>query len=378
MGLAHSTSVWCEDDHHHLYERHASFNQWLDDKVDSDETITKYGLSAIATPSKALFAGDYPAYLEAVSSFGLKRLHAALGMAVFEEHWFERNLAHFRELTEALQSRAVVPFIGAGVSCASGYHSWRSHLIAQAKVAGLTEAEKMLDAGQYEEVMQEILSQHGRNLFIQSLKVDFLKEPTQVELQTLIMELCNHLVVTTNYDRCLEGALKLRGEATTEPIYAYSEDTQPLISALSHRRRAILKIHGDIKSPSECILSKDQYDAAYGDGYINMDRPLPRKLRRIYESNSLLFLGCSLYSDRTIEVFQKVMDERGAPDIPPHFAILEAPIKNEALVERNKFLSDIGITPVFYPTGEHFRLRDILSCIADTLNEYPLSTPVTG
>lgn len=104
-----------------------------------------------------------------------------------------------------------------------------------------------------------------------------------------------------------------------------------------------------------------------------MDRPLPRKLRRIYESSSLLFLGCSLYSDRTIQVFQKVMDERGAPDIPPHFAILEAPIDNRDLVERNSFLSGIGITPIFYPTGEHFRLKDILSCIVDNLNQSTFS-----
>ncbi|TAZ59942.1 SIR2 family protein [Rhizobium leguminosarum] len=368
MGVAHSSSIWCESDNHHLYEKHSSFNMWLDEKGESDDTIAKYGLAVIGTPSKALFAGDYPAYLEAVLSFSQRRLHSALGKTAFEEHWFNRNLAHFEELLDALKSKSVVPFIGAGVSCSSGYSSWKAHLIAQGKTAGLGDIGPLLDSGQYEEVMQQVLRlPHGRNLFIDNLKVDFLKRPSQLELQTMVLALCPHVVITTNYDRCLELAAAQRGEGEVEPIYAYSADTQPLIASLSHRRRAILKLHGDIKSASECILSSDQYDAAYGTGYIDMDRPLPRKLRRVYESNSLLFIGCSLHFDRTLQVFQKVMDERGASDIPPHFAIIEAPTDASDLVRRNKSLSDVGIIPIFYPSGEHFKLKEILSCVKDEL-----------
>ncbi|QRY67289.1 SIR2 family protein [Ensifer sp. PDNC004] len=367
----HSTSIsWCEEDRHATYHQHKSFNNWLDEKgEDAEKVLERYGLLNIATPSKALFAGDPTAYeLEIDRHFQEKR-DFALGADSFDDLWFRKNKAHFNQLIEHLKGESIVPFIGAGVSCTSGYPGWSQHLVNHANASGLSDAQRRIDEGLHEEIIDELIQKHKMPLFVQGMKDDFLGEPANLDLQRLIVNLCKHVIVTTNYDLCIEKALAASGGAYVTPISSTERDNQDLIFACSNRKRALLKLHGTITSPANCILSKAHYDVAYGEAYLNMSLPIPKKLRRLYEHVSLLFVGCSLIADRTMNVFRALKEELGE-NVPQHFAILEAPADVSQLPNRNAFLSQHGITPIWYPRGEHDRLPEILNAISDELYRY--------
>ncbi len=94
-----------------------------------------------------------------------------------------------------------------------------------------------------------------------------------------------------------------------------------------------------------------------------MNFPLPKILDRLFSSYSLLFLGCSLTADRTIQTFIRVVSNRTAQTLPRHYALLPAPDdgnKRRALDQR---LADANITPIWYPQGEHERVGEVLELL---------------
>lgn len=127
-------------------------------------------------------------------------------------------------------------------------------------------------------------------------------------------------------------------------------------------RATIVKLHGDIRTAGKCILSKSQYDQAYGDGVIDMTRPIPRLLEYHYKNSSLLFLGCSLNSDRTVQVFRAIKEDIGDRDIviPQHFVIEQAPETEAELVARNEYLLRLGITGIWFEKGQFQYVEDML------------------
>lgn len=127
---------------------------------------------------------------------------------------------------------------------------------------------------------------------------------------------------------------------------------------------SIIKLHGDIKTPGQCILSKKQYDEAYGDGGIDLTRPIPKLLEYYYKNSSLLFLGCSLNNDRTVQVFraikQGIEQKHGDIVIPQHFAIEQAPETEQGLSDRNAYLANLGVTGIWYEKGQFEYVEEML------------------
>src|SRR5207248_3615079 len=104
---------------------------------------------------------------------------------------------------------------------------------------------------------------------------------------------------TTNYDRLIEQAFDTGANNAFQVINGMAALAKP---GLGHT--SIIKLHGDVTTPKECILSKNQYDQAYGS--IDLTRPIPKLLEYYYKNSSLLFLGCSLNNDRTVHVFRAI------------------------------------------------------------------------
>jgi NAD-dependent SIR2 family protein deacetylase len=362
-------ALWCEADGHCRYGRNIAFNSWLDGaEEDAVTAVERIGLLTVKSPSKALFAGDPVSYEQELERFRAQRRDRALGEGYLSEHWVKRNRARFNELLGPLRNQNVTPFVGAGVSAASGLPGWRSHLEAQGKTAGLDdlEVQQDLDAGRYEIVIDKVISLRGVNVFIQEIKADFLITPKDLTLASALVGLCSGLIVTTNYDRIIETVVGERREVDVPVIVGSSADNTLLIRSLTNGHRTILKIHGDVESPSSCVLSGIQYDNAYGVGVPELKRAIPRKLQKIYESRTLLFIGCSLWNDRTLRVFDSVRTETGSDSVPPHFAIIEAPEEAD-LPSRNQFLADVGISAIFYPQGQHEKVSIIIDELLDEM-----------
>lgn len=89
------------------------------------------------------------------------------------------------------------------------------------------------------------------------------------------------VIVTTNFDRLMENALREQG---VEPTVVASADALVGAQPLTHSRCYVLKLHGDYKDAR--ILNTDQELSAYPEGY-------NRLLDRIFDEHGLIICGWS-------------------------------------------------------------------------------------
>lgn len=361
--------IWCDEDEHYCYEHFADFNDWLDSE-EGQAARVEYGVDVLPQPSKALFSGDRNSYDEAFQAFRKACRHEALGEAWFleqlgDDHWFQRNVDHFIQLVDLMYAGAVVPFVGAGISASAGFSSWKNHLRQQGKTAHIApeHIEALLASGAYETVLEEIEAVRGREVFINEIRDEFSRNLTIPDVIWRISELFTDTVITTNYDRLLEQSFET-GEADRVQVING-------LNALEQRnpkKITVIKLHGDIRNPQRCILSKNQYDEAYGNGELNMHKPIPKLLAYHYKNSSLLFLGCSLNNDRTVQVFKKIKEGMGEEEeTKQHFAIEQAPESLEEIAQRNAELAKLGITPIWFEKGRYELVESILSLAKNEL-----------
>lgn len=357
--------TWCDRDEHKLFEHYVDFNEWLDSE-EGAILRAAYKVDGISVPSKAFYAGDKEAYDQAFREYRKERRHEVLNERYLcdqftDNHWFERNLQRFDQLVERLEAGDVVPFIGAGLSVAGGFPSWEEHLRTQGRTAGLDPAhiEALLGNGEYETVISEIEANRGRDVFVQEVRDVFSKTGAITDTTLLVTELFPDTVITTNYDRLIEQAFDTGAKNAFQIISGLDAFAEPATDRVS-----IIKLHGDIKTPGQCILSKNQYDQAYGNGGIDLRLPIPRLLEYYYKNSSLLFLGCSLKNDRTVQVFraikQGIEQKYGDIVIPQHFAIEQAPETEKELGDRNAYLANLGITGIWFEKGQFEYVEEML------------------
>ena len=367
--------TWCQTDGHEDYELFEDFNTWIDvGEIDLELPLLRgLGQVGLSNPSRAFFAGDRKAYEQALQAYRGERRREVLSRDDFVEsfgqddgvHWFERNEQRFDQLVECLAAQEVVPFIGAGISVGGGFPTWAEHLRQQGRTAGIPKVrvDEWLAHGQYEEVIAKIEKMHGREVFAQEIRDVFGKRGSIQDITLRISELFSDTLITTNYDRLLEQVFDTGGASRVQVINGTTAMALPDLEKVT-----IIKIHGDFKDPAHCILAKAQYDAAYGEGPLDLQRPVPKILARYYRSNSLLFIGCSLRNDRTLQVFRVTKAAAGDVLFPQHFSIEAAPEQLGALRTRNGELSRLGITAIWYPNGQHEKVEAILRHARSELN----------
>lgn len=190
----------------------------------------------------------------------------------------------------------------------------------------------------------------------------FSKTGSIQDIALRISELFTDTLITTNYDKLLEQVFDtgsdsvqvINGMVAKEPLQA--------------DKVTVIKLHGDIQRPQKCILGKAQYDQAYGEEGLDLGRPIPKLLKYYFKNRSLLFVGCSLQNDRTIQVFKELKRIAGDVDFPQHFALEQIPNSQELLINRNGELARLGITAIWYPKGQNEQVESILSHAKNELN----------
>ena len=131
--------------------------------------------------------------------------------------------------------------------------------------------------------------------------------------------------------------------------------------------RCILKLHGDAEDYETYVFTEEQYEAGYGNP-VDFTKPLPKALRQIFISHSLLFLGCSLNKDRTLDLFDQVRRDTEF-EVPDHFAILPSPEGLAAKNAKEGFLLNLKIRPIWYPPGQHDFVEKYLRLAVDVAEE---------
>lgn len=109
------------------------------------------------------------------------------------------------------------------------------------------------------------------------------KIPTKAHLAIAQLVRSGHIrvIITTNFDRLMENALREQG---IEPTVVSSDDALAGAEPLTHSRCYLLKLHGDYKDAR--ILNTDQELSAYPESYNKL-------LDRIFDEHGLIVCGWS-------------------------------------------------------------------------------------
>lgn len=257
--------------------------------------------------------------------------------------------AVFLDLVDAIRTGRIAPFVGAGLSKACGYPMWGETLrkiVQRLNGLGVQDIEPLMAQYDYLQAAQ-VLHDSAAEQVQHCIKTEFRQRGAIRGPVRLLPDLSSGCIVTTNFDTVIEDLFRDRGQ----PLDGYMHGTQAgnnFVQRLLRGERCILKLHGDAGQANTHVFTRAQYKAAYGEPFAFQNQ-LPRALRQIFISHSLLFLGCNLEQDKTLDLFKCVIDE-AAFEIPDHFALLNDPATPQERARKEARLLQLKIRPLWYPT----------------------------
>lgn len=261
---------------------------------------------------------------------------------------------HLRALYDVRQR--VVPFIGAGLSIPHGYPSWNNLLLDACPSDARSVVETHLKGNHYEEAAEEIWFHSAKKFCDHIQKTLKPKTKPATGAVTLLPRLSGRPILTTNLDPLIE--LVFDGA-----IPVIRPQDQDAAKVLQQGTLALLKIHGD-SADREPVLTLNQYKTAYGHkdpSRLNMELPLPKLLEQAMIAGPLLFLGCSLQTDRTTRVLAEVTRRRPGLE---HFAFVSS-----SEWQRREELREWKIRPIFFPKGQYDRIEKLLALLIEDHRE---------
>lgn len=311
--------------------------------------------------SEVLYWVDRTVYLDEFDNWNgvqLKEMHSEAIKHIDESN----QEAVFSDLVNLIRRRKVAPFVGAGISAAAGYPGWGSALrdLGRKLVeVDDNEVEQLLANEEYLSLAQTLanaspvqLENHVRTTFRVKANIETDRNHIPKVIQ-LLPRLCSGAMVTTNFDTLIEDWCKSKGAPEFDGFLLGLQQNSNFVQKLLKGDRCLLKLHGDASQPDTYVFTEDQYRQGYGEREIDFRLQLPKALRQVYVSHSLLFLGCSLAQDKTMDLFKQVKDE-GQFVIPEHFALLAEPRKADGKIDgqvkqkTEDRLYGIGIRPIWY------------------------------
>ena len=157
-----------------------------------------------------------------------------------------------REYTKAVSQGYAAVFAGAGLSRQMGFINWKELIEPLAKDIGLdvNKEHDLIAIAQY--YKNERSSRSGIN---EKILNEFTKDVELNENIRILTRLPIQTYWTTNYDQLLEEALKENNRKADVKIKQES-----LASNVYDRDAVVYKMHGDVSSPSEAVLTKDDYE----------------------------------------------------------------------------------------------------------------------
>lgn len=206
---------------------------------------------------------------------------------------------------KAIKEGNAAVFAGAGLSQPSGFVNWKELLRPLAKDIGL-DIEKEKD---YLAVAQFYKNRKGSTTPIsQEILNAFGKDARINENMRILARLPIFTYWTTNYDELLENGIR---EANRNPDV--KSDYKQLPIMLPNRDAIVYKMHGDVKHPTDAVLTKTDYEL-YSNKY-PMFRTL---LEGDLISKKFLFIGFSFEDPNLDYVLGQIRSLLGEK-VPEHF-----------------------------------------------------------
>ena len=314
---------------------------------------------------------------------------------------YEDNRAFLGEILELARRQRLVPFVGAGFT-QFHYKGWGSLLRGMAgRYPDCQEKlEGLLEKGEYEDaasLLQEEMGARGRgrrDVFLRAIDGEFGEQTVEDAFAEMSAErrglprAFRGPILTTNYDLLIERAYSEAGEVI-EVAYPHVVYHRPRIEELLRSTKpSLFKLHGDVRDPDNIVITREDYDEAYGadDG----GSELTRFMGGVFEGRgAVLFLGCSLGSDRTMDVLDQSAPDHvyyalvglpeGTENAGDHFSPnLAAGGKLEpGYREMSQRLAGMNVRPIWYPHGQHDALDALLGWLEGELDPDSASTSVS-
>ena len=282
------------------------------------------------------------------------------------------NDAVYRDLKAALRGGHLTPFVGAGLSVFCGYKLWPDVLTELSEFIPddepKSEAQELILQNKYLEAA-EYIHQHYDPMMrrLQGIvtfsKIDDCPDERMYSSAAWVLPRLfgDKPLMTTNFDGVLEYVFAKQNcafERVAEP-----HDPSLLTQIRQKNSHGLFKLHGDIgketTSIDRLVFTQSQYDKVYCE-----DGELIGELRQWYQNQTLLFLGCSLAMDKTMEVLRNVaLKDSGIR----HFAIVGC--KPDQRSEFLKRLGELGIDALFYNDDNHDAVRVILENLLYEINQ---------
>ncbi|MBR4425149.1 MAG: SIR2 family protein [Oscillospiraceae bacterium] len=256
----------------------------------------------------------------------------------------------------------LLPFVGAGLT-APVYGGWADALRHLGKLLGDASDEAKLDrllqAGEMLEAAGFLEARRGGNNLVYDLigyfSLEKYRQTPPAVREGMAVQLLPRLfpcpVLTTNFDEVLE---QVYSHWNGRPLPVLSPTSPNLRNQAVRLRESpcLFKLHGSVSDTltdfDTLVFTPVQYERHYAPG-----SPVRAALQDFMNRRSLLFLGCSLEKDRTVEVLRDC-----AVPGSVHFAVLDC--KAEERNDRIRALSDLCIRAIVYPKGEYDAPRVLL------------------
>lgn len=272
------------------------------------------------------------------------------------------NQGRFRKLREIYARGAIIPFVGAGMSMPSEYPGWTEFLYQMLDETKVNKAvfDETIAKGQYEEAAQMLSDALPVGCFLEHVENAFGGNQDICGVVQRLPQVFKQAVVTTNFDnvlnRCYENANFNFEEELLGP------NAEELPRALGENRRVLVKLHGKANSSRNRILIKDEYDNHYQN-----DHALETVIEAI-SNRTLLFLGCSLTVDRTVQCLSRIVARKGHEHVPRHYAFLKLNEGEDRLARRDQ-LAAANIYPIWYTDDHDESIEALLEKLTEGVNQ---------
>ncbi len=213
-----------------------------------------------------------------------------------------------RYVKEIKNQNAAV-FIGAGFSQSSGYVNWNTLLKDVAEYLEL-DSQKETDLIA---LAQYCCNKHCNKSMIKDvLCEEFSKNKKLHQNHKILARLPIFTYWTTNYDSLLEDAL-----VDAHKVVDVKYRNQHFAVTKPCRDAIVYKMHGDKNTPTEAVITKDDYENYYRDHV-----PFITALSGDLASKTFLFIGFSFKDPNIDSIMSRVKIEYGKDNIKQHYNIM--------------------------------------------------------
>lgn len=321
-------------------------NEFIDQlRADIDETTGNIVIEAAQFTPQEILETDREMFEDEFEKWRERRREQLLEKAEQILSLYD-NRDRFCRLQQAYLRDSVLPFVGAGLSIPSGYPGWTEYLYCLREETSVSETDLtcLINSGEYEAAAQLLFDDMSQDSFNEHLENKFDNDK---KLEGFVRFLPDYFpqsgIITTNFDNVIDRCYEAAQKSFSEKLLG--ADARQLLRYLGEGKRVLVRLHGRASSSHKRILTKQEYEQYYVDG-----KTIESSIEAM-ATKTLLFLGCSLVSDRNIDCLKSLASTKGRESVVRHYAFLAIGDDKAERLKRKKELTAASIFPIWYPAN---------------------------